>query len=223
MPNTVRSYRSAAEIGRTELGPRPLPELAEQHASPPLAVADTVLDSGLRVLAVRKAAVPMVELRLLIPFAGNESRHCARAELLAETMLAGTGKRDRIAMDTDLAVIGGDLSTRVDPEYLIVSGSSLADGLPRLLEVLADALTDAAYRADVVDAERDRLVERITVARSQPAVIAREALQRHRYGDHPYAREIPHVEDVAALEGAEIVALHHNSVLARGSTLLLVG
>lgn len=219
----AKSYRSAEEIGRTALGPRPVPELGEQRPAADLASVDTVLPNGLRVLAVRHASVPTVELRLRIPFGGTDPLHSARAEVLAETLLTGTTRRDRVAIDTELALIGGELGTAVDPERLSVSGSSLAEGLPTLLDVLADVLIDATYPDNEVARERERLAERIAVARTQPRVIAREALQRRRYGDHPVVREMPEAEDVATVDPDAVRALHAAAVLPRGSVLVLVG
>jgi zinc protease len=219
----VTTFRTAAEIGRTEAGPRPLPSLGEQRSATGLSAVDTVLPNGLRVLAVRQPTVPMVEVRLRIPFAGTDRRHAARAEVLAATLLTGTVRRDRVAVDTDLALVGGELDASVDPERLAVTGNALASGFDTLLDVLTDALTGAVYRDEEVGRERARLVERIAVARSQPSVIAREALQKHRYGDHPASREMPEAEDVAAVTPAEVRELHRASVLPRGSVLVLVG
>jgi predicted Zn-dependent peptidase len=215
--------RTAEEIGHTALGPRPLPPLGEQRAAVDPASVDTTLANGLRVLVVRRPAVPMVELRLRIPFGGTEASHPAQGELLASTLLTGTGRRDRMRVDTDLAIIGADLNTGVDPERLVISGSALVSGLDQLLDVLADVLTDPAYPEDEVNRERGRLVERIAVARSQPGTIAREALQRRRYGDHPFAREMPQASDVAATTGAQVRELHRTAVLPRGAVLVLVG
>ncbi|PKW14531.1 M16 family metallopeptidase [Saccharopolyspora spinosa] len=220
---TRATHRSAEEIGRTELGPRPLPPLGEPRIGRAPAAVDTVLDNGLRVIAVRHGVVPMVELRLRIPFAGEDQKHPARAELLAEALLTGTERRNRVQVDTDLAAVGGDLHATVDPERLSVTGDALATGLDTLLDVLADALTGAVYRDAEVEGERTRLVERITVARSQPRVIAREELQRHRYGDHPFVREVPQAEDVAGVSAEEVRTLHREAVLPRGSVLVLVG
>jgi predicted Zn-dependent peptidase len=220
---TQATHRSAEEIGRTELGPRPLPPLATPRGGTPPATVDTVLDNGLRVIAARHGAVPMVELRLRIPFAGDHAMHAARAEVLSETLLTGTQRRNRVQVDTDLAAVGGDLHAVVDPERLNITGDSLASGLGTLLDVLGDVLTGAAYAEDEVAGERDRLGERIAVARSQPRTIAREELQRHRYGDHPYTREIPEAGDVAQVTAEEVRALHRESVLPRGSVLVLVG
>ncbi|MBA0127944.1 insulinase family protein [Haloechinothrix sp. YIM 98757] len=217
------AHRSAEEIGTTPHGPRPLPELGDQRAAAELAVTDTVLGNGLRLLAVRKSNVPMVELRVHIPFGGTDPMHSARAEVLAESMLTGTARRDRVAIDTDLALIGSELNTVVGPEYLSLSGSALAEGLPTLLDVLADVLTGATYTEAEVARERDRLTERLAVARTQPRVIAREALQRKRFGDHPATREVPEAADVAAVTAEDVRALHGAGVLPSGSVMVLVG
>ncbi|HEX8932596.1 MAG TPA: insulinase family protein, partial [Pseudonocardiaceae bacterium] len=131
-------HRSAEQISRTELGPRPLPPLGPPRSPSAPSAVDTVLDNGLRVIAVRRPAVPMVELRLRIPFGGTHRTHSARAELLAATLLQGTARRDRFAIDKVLAAIGGDLSAGVDPEHLSVAGSALASGLDVVLDVLGD-------------------------------------------------------------------------------------
>jgi zinc protease len=216
-------HRSAEQIGRTELGPRPLPPLGPPRIPNTPSVMDTVLDSGLRVIAVRRPAVPMVELRLRIPFGGTDRTHPACAELLARTLLRGTPRRDRFAIDRALAAVGGDLSAAVDPEHLSVSGSALSSGLDAVLDVLGDALTSASYATAEVARERDRLVERLMVNRSQPRVIAREALQRRRYGNHPFAREWPEADDVAVVTPAALHALHRRSVVPGGAVLVLVG
>ncbi len=216
-------HRSAEQIGRTEVGPRPLPPLSSTRAPSAPSAVDTVLDSGLRVIAVRRPAVPMVELRLEIPFGGTHRTHPARAELLAATLLSGTPRRDRFAVDRALAAVGGDLAAGVDPEHLSIRGTALASELEVLLDVLGDALRSASYDATEVTRERSRLVERIAVSRSQPRVIAREALQRRRYGNHPATREWPEADDVAAVTPAAVRALHRRSVVPGGAVLVLVG
>jgi predicted Zn-dependent peptidase len=219
----VTTFRTAAEIGHTDLGPRQLPSLGEQRSATGLTSVDTVLDNGLRVIAVHQPTVPMAEVRLRIPFAGTDDKHAAIAEVLAATILTGTQRRDRVAMDTDLALVGGELGAGVDPERLSVGGNALASGFDTLLDVLADALTGAAYRDEEVAGERARLVERIAVARSQPSMIAREALQRRRYGNHPFTRETPEAADVETVTVDEVRAMHQNSLLPKGSVLVFVG
>nr|WP_186814213.1 pitrilysin family protein [Pseudonocardia asaccharolytica] len=223
MTDSTRAHRTAEEIGRTARGPRPLPPLGETRSVPLPAVATQTLRSGLRVLAAHRPGVPMVEVRLRVPFAGDEREHPARAELLSSTLFTGTAARDRVTIDDELAAVGADLDVGVDPERLQIVGSGLAAGLPAVLGVLADVLTGAAYPDAELARERDRLVERIIVARAQPRTIAREALQRKRFGDHPIVREMPAGPDVAAVEAEQVRALHAAALVPGGSTLVLVG
>ncbi|OZM83659.1 pitrilysin family protein [Pseudonocardia sp. MH-G8] len=220
---TEATHRSAEEIGRTAAGPRPLPPLGATRAVPLPDVEERTLANGLRVLAAHRPGVPMVELRLRVPFAGDAPEHPAVAELLASTLLTGTAVRDRIEIDDELAAVGADLGVSVDPERLQIGGSGLADGLPDLLAVLADVLTAATHPDGEVARERDRLVERISVARAQPRTVAREALQRKRFGDHPITREMPTGEDVAAVSAEQVRALQAAALVPGGSILTLVG
>jgi predicted Zn-dependent peptidase len=215
--------RSAEEIGRTPAGPRALPPLRPQPEVPAPDEIDTVLPTGLRVIAVRRPAVPMVEIRLRIPFSGSDPRHSAVAEVLASTALSGTSLRSRVSLDDDLAAVGGELGFSLDPERLALAGHALAEGLPTLLDVAADVLTSATYPAEEVERERERLAERIQVASAQPSVIARRALQRHRYGDHPVTREMPDVDEVVRVSTDDLLAMHRRMVVPSGSVLVLVG
>ncbi len=228
---TVATHRSADEIGRTALGPRPLPALGATREVPLPDVRDVTLPTGLRVLTAHRPGVPMVEIRLRVPFgpAATETddaavaRHGAAAELLTATLLTGTAGRDRVAIDDELAGVGADLGVAVDPERLQIGGSGLAAGLPTVLEVLADVLAAATHPDAEVLRERTRLVERITVARAQPRTIAREALQRKRFGSHPIAREVPTGPEVAAVEPADVRTLHRAGLVPGGAILTLVG
>ncbi|MDT7613947.1 MAG: zinc protease [Pseudonocardiales bacterium] len=215
--------RTAEEIGRTESGPRGLPPLGPIRDVPLPDVEDVTLPNGLRVLAAHRPGVPMVELRLRVPFAGDDPTHPAVAELLSSTLLTGTRTRDRVAIDDELAAVGADLGVSVDPERLMISGSGLSDGLPDVLGVLADVLTAATHPETEVARERTRLVERIAVARSQPRTIAREALQRKRFGDHPITREMPTGEAVTAVTAEQVRALQAAALVPRGSILTIVG
>jgi predicted Zn-dependent peptidase len=190
-------------------------------------VEEQTLPSGLRVLVAHRPGVPMVELRLRVPFAAPDdagaAEHPAVAELLSSTLLTGTESRDRVGIDDELAAVGADLGVSVDPERLQISGSGLSAGLPDLLSVLADVLTSATHPDGHVARERERLVERISVARAQPRTIAREALQRKRFGDHPITREMPTGDEVAAVTSEQVRALQAAALVPGGSILTLVG
>lgn len=224
---SVVTHRSAEEIGRTGAGSRPLPPLGVTREVPLPDVVTHALPSGLRVLVARRPGVPMAEVRLRVPFAAPgdtaDPAFTAGAELLSATLLAGTAHRDRVAIDDELAAVGAELGVAVDPERLQIGGSGLAEGLQVVLEVLADVLTGATHPDAEVARERERLVERIAMARAQPRTIAREALQRKRFGSHPIASEMPTGAAVAAVSADQVRTLQAAALVPRGSTLVIVG
>jgi predicted Zn-dependent peptidase len=202
---------------------RPVPALGKPRTGRLPAVADSTLDNGLRVLAVRRPGVPLVELRLRIPFAGKGESHLARAHLLGDTLLSGTDRRTASQIAVDLQSYGGQLNANVDADRLGISGSVLASGLPGILELLGELLTSASYPKEEVVAERDRLVQELAIYRSQPGVVAREALLHRMYGDHPYGRELPGAEHVEDVKASQLRALHAKKVAPAGSVLTVVG
>jgi predicted Zn-dependent peptidase len=99
----------------------------------------------------------------------------------------------------------------------------LATNLAPLLRLVGEVLTSASYPADEFVGERDRVVEDTTIAQSQPTVIAREALLKRMFGDHPYGSALPSPGVVAAVTAEEVRELHAARVSPAGAVLTLVG
>src|SRR5439155_8335598 len=178
------------------------------------------LANGLTVIAMSRPSVPLVELRLRVPFARAD---LAGTSLLTQTLFSGTQTLSTVDIAATLQSVGGALGAGADPDRLLISGNALVDGLPRLLGVLADVLANATYPADEVATERDRLVDRIQVAQSQPAHLARVALLKRVYGTHTYAVQTPAAEDVKEVTPVQLLALHAERMHPSGAILVLVG
>ncbi|MEV0727529.1 pitrilysin family protein [Polymorphospora sp. NPDC050346] len=197
-----------------------LPPLGPSRKLKPPKETERTLPNGLTVLAIRRPAVPLVEVRLRVPFA---RAHLARSALLSQTLLSGTATMSTVDIAAELQTVGGALSAGLDPDRLVVSGNGLVTGLDRILDILAEVLTGAAYPKTEVAVERDRLVDRIQVAQSQPSHLARAALLRRMYGSHPYAVQTPEVDQVEAVRPGQLRALHAARIHPAGATLVLVG
>jgi predicted Zn-dependent peptidase len=167
--------------------------------------------------------VPLVELRLRIPFLSARAAHSAKAELLSETLLTGTDRYDRTSLAAEVQGLGAVLGVSVDADRLLISASVLAANLRELLAVLADALVGATYPDDEVSTERGRLIERLTMVRSRAGVVAGEALAQRMYGDHPYAHDLPLPSDVHAVTAKQLLKLHADFVRPSDAVLVVVG
>jgi len=204
-----------------------VPPLGDPRPQPGPDVSETTLPNGLRVVVVPRPGVPLIELRLRVPFAATGPAeaplHTAQTAVLAGALLLGTERRDQTGIAQLLQGHGGELSVSSDPDRLVLGTMLLPDGLGPVTDLLAELLTSATYPDDQVEGERDRVVEQVTIARSQPSVIARTALATRRYGSHPYAVTLPPADLVAAVDGDALRSLHAGRVLPAGSTLVLVG
>ena len=218
---------TAAKKPASKLHPRPAVLLTKPAKAPK--TEERTLANGLRVVAVRRPTVPLVEMRLRVPWAagtGTQERidaHVARGMVLGETLLAGTTNRTSRTLAEELQGIGGSLGVAVDSDRLVISGSSLASSLKPLLAILADVIDNANYPEVEVEGERERLEQELTIARSIPAVLAGAALGRRLHGAHPYARELAQASAVAAVKPAALRTLHKSRVRPGGGLLLLVG
>ena len=210
----------------TSVEKRPVPPLAKPRTPKLPVVAERTLESGLRVLALRRRGVPLAELRLRIPFAGPSGKggraHTAQAQLLGDTLLSGTEQRTAAQLAAEVQAVGGQLNASTDADRLGFGGSVLVSGLPGLLDVLGDVLTGATFPKHEVVGERDRLVQELAMYRSQASVVAREALLSRMYGNHPYGRELPSADEVASVKASQLRSLH-GRIAPAGSLLTLVG
>jgi zinc protease len=197
--------------------------LPDLDANRPLTLplqAEVTLPSGLTIIAIQRPSIPLVELRLRVPFA---QAPLAASALMAQTLFSGTSGKSSVELAAELQTVGGGLGAGIDPDRLLISGNALTSGLDRLLELLAEVLHDATYPVHEVVTERDRLVDRIQVALSQPSHLARVALLKRVYDTHPYAVQTPGVEEVRAIDVEHLRQLHAQRLHPAGATLVLVG
>jgi predicted Zn-dependent peptidase len=197
-----------------------LPDLVPDAALNLPRESERTLPNGLTVIAIRRSAVPLVEVRLRIPFGRAP---LAPATLLSQALFTGTSGMSSIDLAAELQAVGGSLAAGLDPDRLLITGNALADGLDRTLELLAAVLTDATYPVEEVSTERERLADHIQVALSQPTHLARVALLKRMYGTHPYAVQTPGPDEVRGVEPDPLRELHAARLRPAGAVLVLVG
>jgi len=187
--------------------------------------SERTVDNGLTVIAIERRSVPLVELRLRVPFERTalDPPFVARAALMSQTLFSGTATMSTVDIAAALQTVGGALSAGVDADRLLVTGNGLASGLSDILGILSDVLTGATFPEGEVETERARLIDRVQVAQSQPQHLARVALQKRMYGEHPYAVQTPSIEDIKPLGTPDMAAMHAARVHPAGATLVIVG
>ena len=198
---------------RRERKPQPIPVLTKARKQRLPSIAERVLPNGLRVVAVRRASVPLVHLRLRVPNAIRRDADLAKTSMLARTIMLGTSGRSQGELAVALQRIGGGLRVDDGADGLSFAGESLRSGLGDLLGLLAEVLTDAAFPRAAAEREAGRLSDHLRRALSQPGVVADEAWLNRRYGDHPYGRSLPTPDEVAEVAPRSLKALHRRRVV----------
>lgn len=199
---------------------RTIPELRAQTEFSVPDCEERELANGLTILAIQRHAVPLAEVRLRIPLPYTDA---ATSAVMAQTLLSGTADKSMNDIAIRLQTVGGSLNAAVDADRFLVAGNSLSDGLPELLSTVAEVIQAASYPDDQVLTERERLADRINVARQQPAYAVQRALLERIYGQHPYASQTPEPEDVNEVDGAMLRTMHAQRLQPQGATLVVVG
>jgi zinc protease len=184
-------------------------------------VAEAKLPNGLRVLVVRKATVPRVEMRLVTPLGAY--RNLAAERVLAKTFTSGTTTRSSVEIARELQGLGASLGTTLGADHLTVSGSVLSANLRAYLGLVGDLLRDATFPSGEVAIERARVVQELEMSRSQPQVVAAVALRRRLFGRHRYGTVLPEPSAVGRVSRAGLDKLRTKSVGPRGGVLVIVG
>jgi predicted Zn-dependent peptidase len=187
------------------------------------AIAEMEMPGGMRAMAVRRPSIPVVELRLAIPAPPAVLLKPAGALVLSKSLFAGTERRDRAELAEAFERLGGGLDATLDGDSLTLAGSVLADRFAPYIELVAEVLTSAGYRAEEVVGDRERTANEIVIALSQPEVIADEALNGLLYPGHPYGTGIPSPATVGRVSAKSLRQLHDTLIRPASACLVLVG
>lgn len=185
-------------------------------------VTEQTLGNGLRVVAARRAGVPLVNVMIRIPTAGKPLSR-VRSRMLEGSMMLGTTTRDAVHLAGDLQVLGSELSVHADTDRIVLSGVTLANGLPGFLEITADVALNAAYPSREVVGEKERVRSDLAYMRSRPGAKADEAMSRRLFGDHPYGAPLPADSALDKVSASLLRRLHAERVVPKGATVIIVG
>ena len=148
------------------------------------------LKNGITVYFLKNADLPVVSFRMVLPGAGSAFEPAGAegvANLVAILMMKGTAQMDADAVAEALDFMGASLSVSAADEYAQVSGDSLAEHFPRLLEIASDCLTGPSFKDDEFAKERARGIDGLKAAKDDPGTAVRYYFQKAYFGAHPMA------------------------------------
>jgi zinc protease len=198
-----------------DAGPLPAVDLSD--------VCDTVTSAGIRVVAVRRPNVPLVQLRIHVPLGDVAARDGTVLRLLPKTLLAGTGARSGSQVAADFQRLGILVGAGADVDDLSVSAGVPAGVLADALAQLADVVAHPAFPQAEVAGERERVVQEVMQEAVDPMSIATHGLDAQLFPRHPYADPLPTVAAVRRTGRARLSQFHEGRVVPSGSVVVAVG
>ncbi len=222
----VKKAKAPKTIKAIDLGPpRPVPQLPRPKAPVLPGLTERTLSNGLRVIAVRRSGLPLVQLRLVLTTSRPKvtPAETARQQVLGAAFTSGTSTRTAAQIAVDLDGLGGTMAAGADEEAVSIFGSVLAPNLKAWLAVLSDVITDATFPASEVGTERDRVAQGIVASLADPSTVATNEMFARYFGEHPYGVRHADPELVRQVTSAQLKAYVRSRVGPGGGTLVIVG
>ncbi|MCR4410134.1 MAG: pitrilysin family protein [Candidatus Saccharicenans sp.] len=147
------------------------------------------LKNGLTVYYLKNPELPLVSFRVLIPGAGSAFEpegYDGLANLTATLLLKGTRTMTAEQIAEALDFMGARLRVSDAEEYAVAYGESLAEHLPRLLQIAADCLASPAFKEDEYKKELSRKADTLKSLKDNPGSALRLYFRKAYFGDHPF-------------------------------------
>ena len=110
------------------------------------------------------------------------------ANLLAETMTAGTAKKTPAELEQAIDLLGASINVSADAESFTISGSTLARNWPQTMALVEEILLEPRYDPQEFEIARQGVRSALIQQQSSPAAIAGDVFNRLLYGDHILAK-----------------------------------
>ncbi len=203
----------------------PPPDVPMRASELPLPEA-TVLPNGMRLLMLPDKRAPVVEFRLILPYAGrayDAPDWIGLSSAAARLLTAGTPTRNSFEIADEADRYGGYISASANTETAILSARCLTQHLEPMTQLIADVLLNPTFPNDEVEIDRANTLQRLRLQRSQPAFLAEERFRSALFGEHPYRRLAPDEDALQRWGHEHLQAFHAARYRPQGATLLTVG
>lgn len=141
----------------------PPPDVPMRPSELPLP-EETVLPDGVRLLTLPDNRAPVVEFRLILPYAGrayDAPDWIGLSGAAARLLTAGTPTRNSFEIADEADRYGGYISASANTETAIVSARCLAQHFEPMTRLIADVLLNPTFPPDEVEIDRYNYTDRL--------------------------------------------------------------
>jgi zinc protease len=184
-----------AELTTVERGEARTESAIDRSVEPPYGAAPTrvapnvwrdELANGVVVLGIEDREVPMVqfELRMKGGQLLEATDRAGVANLLAESMTAGTRSKTPEELEAAIDLLGATISVDAGAESFSISGSTLTRNYAATMDLVEEILLEPRFDSTEFTLARQRIVNTLQQRAANPTGIAEDVFQRLLYGEH---------------------------------------
>jgi zinc protease len=194
------------------------------------AVREVKLENGLTLLLIEDHRAPLVTMLAGIPQL-VETRHTAinltnlmtLAEATGELLTEGAGARTSEQLARDTETLGGQIASSASDDFVVVSASCIAENAGRMMDIFSDVLMRPTFPQTEVALYKNNRIEKLTLARQEPAFLAQEHFNQAVFGAHPYGFTAPPPEAVRALTRAAVARFYQSHYSPAAAVVIITG
>jgi zinc protease len=145
--------------------------------------------------------------------------------LTAAALMRGTRKRSFAQIYEEIEAVGAEVSFGGGGHTTSFGAKSLAEDLPLLLDVLAEAIRRPTFPSSEIERLRGQILTALEVRANDTSAMASLAFRELAYADgHPYGRSVQgYVETIQALTRGDLDRFYRHGYGAQGMTITIVG
>jgi predicted Zn-dependent peptidase len=186
--------------------PKDLPPYAAMKPVTAPRVTERKLANGMTLWLVPRPGFPKVAFGLAVRggMASDPKNLPGLSNLLSATLDQGTRTRSAKQIAEEFQAAGGDLSGAADSDALTVSIEVLAPKADAALAVVADVVQNATFPESEFNLAQRNAAESLRGQEAEPSFLARRALAKALFGDHPYSVMSGTQESIAKATAADL-------------------
>jgi zinc protease len=192
----------------------------------PETITRRVLNNGLVVLVRENHTSPsvVVDADLRVGALWTTREKAGLADFTATALMRGTERRTFAEVYEQIESVGASLHISGGTHTSGFSGKSLAEDLPLLLDIAADALRRPVFLEDQVERLRSEILTRLAVRDNDTRSRANDAFYDLAYPGHPYSiDEDGYPDTIRAITRGDLVDFHRQHFGPRGMIVTIVG
>ncbi len=201
--------------------------MMNSHSLPgPDDISRTVLPNGIVILTRSNSNSPSVVMSGYLNAGSifDSDQKLGLSDFVTSALMRGTEKRDFEGIYDSLESVGASLGFSAGTITVGFSGRCLAEDLPLLFELLADALRRPAFPQRELEKLRTQLLTGLAIRAQDTADQASLAFDEMVYAGHPYRRpDDGYPETVRAITRKDITDFHEQHFGPRGLAISVVG